>query len=197
MKQWIALLAVSALLAACSKQDLQEENLQQENTARTTGMRSVKDGAYVSEWEQYNVWTKSGDEQKSTFSMTRKSSEVNEGVLNGGLVLGYARVTTNDPAYLHLSRAAMLPFYYLPLSERPYPHMYYFSETASDENIVITYQVPFTKAAMPTLPGGASLQNIQFQHVVFTRAFLESRGLNAQTVQYNYTYDQVMSLVNP
>ncbi|HEX8315598.1 MAG TPA: hypothetical protein VF609_11420 [Flavisolibacter sp.] len=196
MKQWITLLAASAVFTACTKQDLQQEDLQNENTARTTVMRSTQDGAYISDWEQYNTWTKGGDEKITTFSMMRKTSEINAGVTNGGLVLGYAKVVTSDPLYMHLSKPNMLPFYYLPESERPYPNTYYFSEEALDGNIIITYRMPFTKANTATLPGGASLENIQFQHVVLSKAFLESRGLDLQTVQDNYSYDQVMALLN-
>lgn len=196
MKQWITLLAVSALFTACSKQDLREEPLQSESTTNATILRSTQDGAYVSGWEQYSDWVKTTDGDASVFTKTIKSPEA-AAAGNGGLVLGFARVTTSSPQYQHLTQPTRLPFYYLPESERPRPEMYYFSEIVSGENVLLRYRAPFTKADMPTLPGGASLQNIQFQHVVFTASFLQSRGLSANTVQNYYTYDQVMALANP
>lgn len=196
MKQWITLLAATAVFTACSKQDLREDQLQQENTARSTSLRSTQEGAYVSGWEQFTNWVKTSDGSVSVFTTTRKATEVSAAA-GGGLVLGYAKVNTTNPLYLHLTKPTMLPFYYLPEAERPHPETYYFSEVVNGENIVLSYRSPFTKADMPTLPGGASLQDLQFQHVVLTKKFLDDRGLTAHTVQYYYTYDQVMALVNP
>lgn len=196
MKQWITLLAVTTLFTACSKQDLQEDQLQEENTSNSTVLRSTQEGAYVSGWEQYSNWTKTDEGNTSVFTMNRKTSEV-AAAGNGGLVLGYAKVASNNPLYLHLTKPNMLPFYYLPQAEKPRPETYYFSEVVSGDNIVLHYRMPFTKAGTATLPGGASLQDLQFQHVLLSKTFLESRGLNAQTVQHYYTYEQVMALVNP
>jgi hypothetical protein len=197
MKQWITLLAAPALLVACTKQNLQEETIPEQKADRTSVMRSAVDGAFVSDWEQYSAWTKSNETNATIFSMTRKTPEITSGVTNGGLVLGYAKLNTNNSLYYHLSKPTMLPFYYLPQAEKPYPETYYFSETSNDGNVVIRYRMPFTKADAATLPGGANLQDIQFQHVVLTAQFLQSRGLNPQTVQNNFTYEQVMALVNP
>jgi hypothetical protein len=196
MKQWITLFAATAFFTACSKQDLQEDQLNHENKSASTVLRSSQDGAYISGWESYNQWAKTDDGVVSVFTINRKTSEVGTAA-GGGLVLGYAKINTSNPLYLHLSKPTMLPFYYLPQAEKPHPGMYYFSEIVSGENIVLQYRMPFTKAETATLPGGASLQDLQFQHVVLSKAFLDSRGLSAGTVQNYYTYDQVIALVNP
>lgn len=202
MKQWITLLAATALFTACSKQSLQDElqqenlSLQKETSSATIAMRSTQSGAYVSGWEQFNNWMKSDDGTASVFTSTVKTSEV-AAVANGGLVLGYAKTSSTDPLYQHLTKPTMMPFYYLPESERPLPQTYYFSEVISGENIVLRYRMPFTKAETPTLQDGNSLQSLQFQHVVLTKEFLDSRGLAADAVRNYYTYEQVMTLVNP
>jgi len=196
MKKWITLLAVSAMVTACSKQELSNNTLQDESQ-RSSAMRSSQEGAYVSEWEQYNDWSKTNEGDKSRFSVVRKTPEINAGITNGGLVLTYAKVAVTDPRYASFANPTLMPFYYLPDAERPYPYTYYFSDAVSEGNVIITYSVPFTKEAMPLMGGGASLQSFQFQYVVLTGAFLDSRGLDPQTVRNYYTYDQVMNLVGP
>ncbi|HUC79300.1 MAG TPA: hypothetical protein VMR70_00235 [Flavisolibacter sp.] len=202
MKQWITLLAATALFTACSKQSLQDElqqenlSLQKETSSATLAMRSTQSGAYVSGWEQFNNWIKTDDGTASVFTSTVKTPEV-AAAANGGLVLGYAKSGSTDQLYQHLTTPTMLPFYYVPASGRPLPGNYYFSEVIAGENIVLQYRMPFTKAEIPTLLDGNSLQSLQFQHVVLTKEFLDSRGLTADAVRKYYTYDQVMTLVNP
>lgn len=197
MKQWITLMAATAIFTACSKQDLQDETMQQNIANQPSAMRSAQQGAYVSAWEQYSDWIKTDEGTTSKFVLMRKTPEINAGVTNGGLVLSYAKVATNAPDYAPFTTPNMLPFYYLPASERPYPQTHYFSDVSSEGNIAISYRIPFTKQGTPAIGGGASLQSFQFQHVVLTKAFLDSRGLDAQTVRNYYTYNQVMNLVNP
>lgn len=197
MKQCITLLLAAAIISSCSKQDLQEENLPQQNFLPTIAFRAGQEGSFVSGWEQYSDWTKTEQGNISVFTLNRKTPEVNASVVNGGLVLTYAKVATSDPLYISFTSPKMVPFYYLPESERPQPQMFYFTDAATDGNIALMYRVPFTKQSLPAMAGGASLQAMQFQYVVLTKAFLESRGLTAGMVRNNYTYDQVMALVNP
>lgn len=196
MKQWITLLAATAILCSCSKEALQEDSLQQNNTTATAALRSGQAGTFVSGWEQYNDWTKSDQGSVSVFTLSRRTAEITSNVTNGGLVLSYAKISSSDPLYSSFNQPKMLPFYYLPESERPFPQTFYFTDVATDGNITIAYRVPFTKAMMPTLGGGASLQGVQFQYVIFTKEFLDSQGLTAAAVRSNYTYDQVISLAS-
>ena len=196
MKQWITLAVATALFTSCTKQDLQQEKAHQAQ-AQTAALRQAQEGAYISEWEQYTIWSKTDEGDKSKFTMRRRTPEINSGVTNGGLVLSYARIATTNPDYARFNSPNMMPFYFLPEAERPRPETYYFSNANSEGNILITYQVPFTKHDLPPMGGGASLQAMQFQYVVLTKAFLDANNLSAGTVQNYYTYDQVMNLVNP
>lgn len=195
MKQWVTLLAATALFASCSKQNLEQENDNQENL-RTTAMRSTQGGAYVSEWETSGSWIKTDAGNTSRFTWSRKTPEIGTDVLNGGLALTYAKLAPSDPSYAHLTKPTMLPFYFLPESERPIPKTFYFSQEVSNGTVSITYTVPFTKDALPRMNGGASLGSLQFQTIVLPKSFLDSLSLTAETVQLYYTYDQVMNLIN-
>ena len=196
MKQWITLFMAAAIFISCSKQDLEEESLHQNKELSPVAMRTAQDGAYVSGWEQYSNWERSEQGDVTVYTLQRKTGEVTSNVINGGLVLTYAKVSTSDPLYNSLNSPKMLPFYFLPESERPKPQTFYFTDALSNGNITIAYRVPFTKQSLPTMGGGASLQNMQFQYVVLTGAYLQSRGLTAATVRNNYTYTQVMNLIN-
>ena len=196
MKQWITLIAFTAIVCSCSKEDLQEENLQQDNAVATAAMRSGQQGTFVSGWEQYNNWIKTDVGDISFFTMTRSTPEVTSSVTNGGLVLSYAKISSTDPTYSSFAQPKMLPFYFLPEAERVSQQVYYFSDEALNGKITISYRVAHTSQTMPTMPEGASLQGAQFQFVVLTKEFLDSRGLSANTVRNYYTYDQVMNLVS-
>jgi len=130
------------------------------------------------------------------FTVQRKSDEVTTSVTNGGLVLTYAKLATNNPLYTSFNNPKMLPFYFLPESERPLPQTFYFTTSVSNGVITIDYRVPYTKESLPAMAGNASLQAIQFQHIILPVEFLQSRGLNANTVRNNYTYEQVLNLLN-
>ena len=201
MKQWITLAVATAIFASCTKQDLQQETLQQEKAhqaqAQTAALRQAQGGAYISDWEQYSIWSKTDEGNMSKFIMMRKTPEINSGVTNGGLVLSYSKVATTDPVYARFTSPNMMPFYFLPEAERPRPETFYFTDASSDGNLTITYQVPFTKNDLPAMGGGASLGAMQFQYVVLTKAFLDANNLSAETVRNYYTYDQVMNLLNP
>ena len=201
MKQWITLTAAMAIFASCTKQDLQQETLQQEKAhqaqVQTTALRQAQQGAYISEWEQYNTWSKTDEGNRSRFTVVRRTPEINSDVTNGGLVISYAKIVTTDPAYAHFNSPNMIPFHFLPQAERPYPGASYLTDASTDGNLTMVYQVPFTKNDMPPMGGGASLQAMQFQHVVLTKAFLNANNLSAATVRNYYTYEQVINLVNP
>jgi hypothetical protein len=196
MKQWITLLAATAIFSSCTKQDLQqeEENLQLEIEVTSAAMRSAQDGAFVSEWQQYHQWVKSDKGDMSSFAMTRKTPEVNSAVKDGGLVLSYAKAESQEPAYARFKNPTLIPFYFLPETVRPYPYHFYFSDAISEGKITVTYQMALTKEDMPHIGGGVYLSDMKFQFVVMTRQFLEAHAIDAQTIRDSYTYEQVMNL---
>lgn len=196
MKQWITLATATVIFTSCTKQNLQEENLLQEKQTSGSALRVSKTGAYVSNWEQFSEWQKADEGSISMFIVKRKTPEVTSDVTNGGLVLSYAKTATSNPNYILFTSPVQMPFYFLPESERPYPYHYHFSDGSSEGLITIVYRTPLTKATLPAMGGGASLPAMQFQFVVITRAFLEANGLTAEAVRNNYTYEQVMNLVN-
>ena len=195
MKQWITLLIAAALFASCSKQDLQED-LQQNEVSPAAMNTATQPGSYVSGWEKYSNWERSEQGDVVVFTTLRKSAEVSTDVMNGGLVLTYAKVATSDPIYSSFNNPKMLPFYFLPEAERPLPKTFYFLTAVTNGNIAIMYRLPFSKQSILSLPAGVSLQNMQFQHVILSGEFLQSRGLDAEKIRNNYTYEQVMNLVN-
>jgi hypothetical protein len=197
MKQWITLLAATALFASCSKQDLQEESTQQDNATRTTATRTSAEGAYVSGWGQTNQWQKSDQGDASIFTTQKRLPEVDASVLDGGLVLTYAKANSSDPRYASLQEPRLMPFFFLPEAERVSGYYYYFSDQASFGSVSITFRIALTTELNPEIGGGVRLNDVQYQHVVLTKSFLESRGLTASTVRNYYTYSQVMDLANP
>lgn len=195
MKQWITLVLATAVFTSCSKESLQEEDAQTDKEVASAAMRLSEAGSYVSGWENYSTWERSEQGDVTIFTYQRKTAETAVAT-NNGLVLTYAKVASADPLYSSFNSPKMLPFYFLPEGERPRPQTYYFTTVVVDGNISLIYRAPFTKQAMPTLGGGASLQNVQFQHVVLSSEFLQSKGLTASTVRNNYTYQQVMNLID-
>ncbi|RYZ28549.1 MAG: hypothetical protein EOO10_09150 [Chitinophagaceae bacterium] len=195
MKQWITLLTATAIFVSCSKQNLKED-LQQDKEPASVAGPSTTTGNYITAWENYSNWAKSDQGNVTVFTVQRKSDEVTSSVTNGGLVLTYAKLATTNPLYASFNNPKMLPFYFLPESERPLPQTFYFTSSVSNGVITITYRVPYTKENSPMMAGGASLQKIQFQHIILPTEFLQSRGLSASTIRNNYTYDQVMNLLN-
>lgn len=199
MKQWITLIAVAASFASCTKENLKEDSMEateQTATIKSSGMRVVQNGAYVSDWEQYGSWNRTDEGDFSTFGIHRKTPEVTSGVMNGGLVMSYAKYTSDAAEYAPFANATSMPFYYLPEAERPIAHNNYFSGANAEGDISIAYSVRTTKQEMPEMGGGASLPAMKFQYVVMDKTFLTNHGLDAQTVQNNYSYEQVMQLLN-
>ena len=195
MKQCITLVLAAVIFASCTKENLKEDNLQSDKEPAPSAMRSADAGSYVSGWEKYSNWQRSDQGDVTIFTYPRKATEASLAA-NNGLVLTYAKASSSDPLYASFNSPKMLPFYFLPEAERPKPQTYYFTYTVSDGSINIVYRVPFTKQNKPALGGGASLQNIQFQHVILSGEFLQRKGLNASTVRNNYTYEQVMNLLD-
>lgn len=195
MKKWVTLLAATALIASCSKQDLQQETANQ-TSLRTVTMRGTQGGAYVSEWETNGDWVKTDISNNSRFTWTRKVPEISSDVLNGGVVLTYSKFASSDPAYARFANPTALPYYYLPEAERPLPQTYYFSQDVSSGEISISYTVPYTKEAMPKMNGGASLSALRFQTIALPKSFLDARNVTAAMVLNYYSYEQVMSLIN-
>lgn len=195
MKQWITLLTATAIFVSCSKENLNED-LQREKEPPSVAIPSSSTGNYMTDWETYGNWAKSDQGNVTVFTVQRKSDEVTSSVTNGGLVLTYAKLATTNPLYVSFNNPKMLPFYFLPESERPLPQTFYFTSSVSNGLITISYRVPYTKESSPAMAGDASLQNMQFQHIILPVEFLQSRGLNANTVRNNYTYNQVMNLLN-
>lgn len=195
MKQWITLIAATAIFTSCSKQDMQED-LMQTKASIQSSTRATSNGAYISNWEQYTNWTKVDDKDVSRFTMKRKTPEITSEVTDGGLVISYGKVSTSDPRYASFTSPKMVPYYYLPEAERPIGNTNYFSDETSLGNVAVTYSVPATKDDMPTMGGGIGLSDYQFQYVVMTKMFLQSHGLSAEQVRNYYTYDQVINLAS-
>jgi len=194
MKQWITLLAVAAFLTACSKQNLKENNTTNANIDQTASA-TTQDGAFVSAWEQSTNWTKTNEGSVSRFKLSRQTPEVGRGALNGGVVMTYAKYANATGSYADFVNPTLMPFYFLPPAERPNTHMNYFSDATAEGNVSVEYAVPLTEGSLPLMGNGATLKDMQFQYVVMTKKFLDSRGLDAQTVKNNYSYKQVMALV--
>ena len=196
MKQCVTLFIVTALLFSCAKQDLQQEEDNLNSASAKKNNPGLQNGAYASDWEQYNNWTKKDEDGYSTYSVTKKVSELTPSIVEGGLVLTYAKVATSDAGYQQFTKPGLVPFYYLPPSERPAAGVYYFSDNTSTEQMTVSYRTQSSKAELPAMGGGVALKDFKFQYVVFTREFLDSRGLDKNTIRNYYTYEQVMNLMN-
>jgi hypothetical protein len=194
MKQWITLVAATALFSACTKQDLRESNTSIANTS-TSPTVTTQDGAFVSAWEQCGNWVKTTEGNASKFKLSRQTPEVSRAVVNGGVVMTYAKYANAVGSYADFVNPTLLPFYFLPPAERPNTHMNYFSDASTEGNVAVEYAVPLTAETLPLMGSGATLKDMQFQYIALTKKFLESRGLDAQTVKNNYSYKQVMALV--
>lgn len=193
MKPWITLLSLIFIFSSCTKEQLSKST---EPQSLAASAKSTQQGSYVSDWSTYSGWTKTDAAGYSIFSVKTEVPQITQDVVDNGLVLIYAKVNTNDPDYQRFTMPVMLPFYFLPPSERPMPETFYFFDTTMPGLIKISYKVNFTKEENPPTGGGTSLGDFQFQYVVFTPQFLSDRGLDKTKVRNYYTYDQVMVLAN-
>src|ERR1043165_4185515 len=159
MKPCVTLLAFAALLSACTKQDI----LQQQDMTNDAGSKNSstvsQNGAYATAWEQYNDWTKKDENGFSIYSFSRKASELTPSVVEGGLVITYAKVATTDANYQQFTNPGAMPFYFLPPGERPNPGAFYFSDNAAPGMMTVSYAVPSGKSNTPAMGGGVSLND--------------------------------------
>lgn len=194
MKQWITLLAATAIFASCSKQDMQEESLQQNNSLQSMASRSSQEGTFVSEWEQYNDWTKRDSADVSIFYRERSLSDHSSQIANGGLVITAAKASKAAPEYEGYQNPSLLDFYVISSNFRSERGFYLLYDHVTPQKVTVSFNLPYRADSSPQISNHLSLHDFQFQYIVLTAQFLADNDLNEQTVR-GYTYQQLMSLL--
>src|SRR5215218_9622595 len=112
---------IFTIIAACSKQEIQVNNLQKQSlTAQTEAKLQV----ISSGWETVPAWKAETSPEAISFSYTRAFPDLNKTVLSKGLVLVFARnLWAEEPALKEIDdvpeKPLMMPFYFLPYFEKP------------------------------------------------------------------------------
>lgn len=191
MKTGIITLAISAILfTSCSK-----ENLDVQSTNNTTQKLSASEqissnGTYVSDWSQMGGWQHYDSAGFRIFYNQQSVPALTADVISNGVVATYAKLNApSDPKYMYFTKPIMLPFYFLPPEERPANTFYWF-DTNTPGTIRIGYR---TTSRDETLSGQEG--NLQFRYFVIPKEFLAAHNLDAATVKYHYTYQQLISLL--
>ncbi|MGZ5190086.1 MAG: hypothetical protein ACXWCZ_03645, partial [Flavisolibacter sp.] len=86
------------------------------------------------------------------------------------------------------------PFYFLPPGERPM-NAFYWYDMNTPGMTTVAYQIRNSKEEMPAMGGGVTLPDFQFRYFVISKAYLDSKGVDAKTVKYHYTYQQLLALL--
>ena len=101
MKQWITLLAATAIMSACSKQDLRGDDMQ--SVSKTTSesllppnhppaLRVIPSGVFVSGWEQGGNWSSQSSDGMTMYSFVRMLPEYTANAANGGVMITFAKM---------------------------------------------------------------------------------------------------------
>jgi hypothetical protein len=192
MKKWITLWCTSAILfTACSKDDLQAN--QQENASTPVGIRSAENNYYASNWEQMKSWNHTDSSGYRLYYSEKINPELTSDVINGGVVMSYAKINMTDPNYTQFNNPSMMPFYFLPPWERPNLSFYWYEE-ADPGKLRVFYRTK-SKDDLPAFPEGKTMNDFQFRYFVITREFLDSHGLTPSDVKNHYTYQQLVNLL--
>jgi hypothetical protein len=189
MKYWVTILCSSAMFfTACNKEDIRNGDDEQ-----VTAKAAVT-GFYASGWEKFSSWNHTDSANFRVYSAERPTSELTTDVIASGVVVTYSKTATSDPRYMMFSKPIMLPFYFLPAGEKPINSFYWY-DTNTAGVIKVSYRVLNYKEDNPPLPGDVTLPDFQFRYFIISKAYLDSKGLDAKTVKYHYTYQQLVNLL--
>jgi hypothetical protein len=192
MKKWCILLgSLSILLFSCTKNDLISENSDDHNTIRP---QASDNSVYVSGWEKIPTWKYSDSAGYRIYYFNRETPQLTSEAINNGVVLTYSKVSTPDPEYQIFTKPIMLPFYFLPPHERPI-NAFYWYDMNTPGITKVAYQIRSSKQDMPEMGGGVSLPEFQFRYFIISKAYLDSKGVDAKTVRHHYTYQQLLSFL--
>ena len=173
------------------KNDIVSENSEGDKTIRP---QASDNSFYASGWEKVPTWKYSDSAGYRTYYFHRETPQLTTDAINNGVVVTYSKVNATDPEYQIFTRPIMLPFYFMPPGERPMNAFYWYDMNTAGLTKV-GYQIKNTKDEMPEMGGGVSLPDFQFRYFVISKAFLDNKGLDAKTVKYYYTYQQLVSLL--
>lgn len=191
MKTWITLLCASAVLfASCTKQDLDTKNDDDEKIQA----KAADNSFYVSNWEQVKNWKYIDSAGFRVFYSTRETPQLTADVIENGVVVTYSKVNTSDPEYMMFSKPIMLPFYFLPPNERA-ANSFYWYDMDEPGMAKISYRIWNNKQENPSMPGSVALPDFQFRYFVISKAYLDSKGVDARTVKHFYTYQQLINFL--
>jgi hypothetical protein len=194
MKKWTILFSSLAIIfTACSKQDI--EGISTKDETKLSAKAAADNSFYASDWESVSNWQYRDSARYRVFYSTRETPSLTTDVINDGLVVSYSKVISSDPDYLMFSKPIMLPFVFLPRSERPMTNAYYWFDTNKAGTITTSYSVMDNKEENPAVGGGVTLPDFQFRYFVISPAYLSSKGVDAKTVKYHYTYQQLINLL--
>jgi hypothetical protein len=194
MKKWITLFCGLAIFfTACNKQDIEAKsaNDQTQLRAKTADENSF----YASDWESVSTWKYRDSARYRVFYAIRETPSLTTDVINNGLVVTYSKVISTNPDYIMFSKPIMLPFIFLPPGERPMANTYYWFDTNTAGTITTSYSVMNNKEDNPEVGGGVMLPDFQFRYFVISPAYLASKGVDANTVKYHYTYQQLINFL--
>ena len=190
MKYWITLLCSSALaFTACNKEDLKDDQANESLSAKASS-----NSFYVSEWEQVPSWQRTDSANFRVFYTERNTPELTSEVIANGVVVTYSKINTTDPDYKMFSKPIMLPFYFLPAGEKPINSFYWY-DMSTPGITKVSYRIMNYKEDNPPMPSNISLPDFQFRYFIISQAYLDSKGVDANTVKYHYTYQQLVNFL--
>ena len=197
MKQWITLIASVAILASCSKSSLQDEqSASAANSTQITTDRAVSSGVYMSGWETFSNWSKKDSSEFSIFYKEVSVANFSNTLAAGGTVLTFAKIVNAAPRYEVYKTPQLLDFYFVPTAGRSKEGYYKMYDYVNGSQLTIGYTLPQTTSNFPGLDDYLNLNNFVYQYFVLPADFLNTRGMNAQSIQ-SVTYDQLIDMVTP
>lgn len=192
MKKCSTLLAfITVLFISCTKNDVVSDNLEDQKSLRP----QASDNSYfVSGWEKIATWKYSDSAGYRTYYFHRETPQLTSDAIANGVVVTYSKVNSSDPDYKIFTRPIMLPFYFLPPGERPM-NAFYWYDMNTPGLTKVGYQIKNSKEEMPQMGGNVTLQDFQFRYFVISKAFLDNKGVDAKTLKYHFTYQQLIDFL--
>lgn len=183
----IALL-VSALLTACTKENLIDSDFNSQSKTEFTSSGTVP-SVFVSAWESSSSWQSGSVNGLQNYSYNRPTRQVSQSVMNNGLVLAFAK------GYNFLGtggddKPIGTPFYFS-LAEERFVHPYYYYLYLTEGNIKTNVSMHSTLET----PFASGKNNLQFRYFVIPPEFLSKNNLSASAVK-NKSYEEIVSLLN-
>ena len=181
--KWSWILLMAGAFASCSKQEAEVEG--------TVNSLAVNDEVFDSGWEQYPNWQKSDSSGFQIYFTNRQIPAITQDVLDKATMISFSKVATSIPEYSRFTEPIHLDYYFFPPNTKPIPGHFHWYDVHTRGNV----RISFSMLENTPFPAGLSPDKFWFRHIVIPPHILQSMGLTADKIKYEYNYNQLVDLL--